>query len=388
MNNFVYQNPTKIIFGRDTQKEVGAEIKKHGGHRVLIHFGSNRTKNSGLYDEVVASLEAQGLEHFDLGGVVPNPRLSLIYEGIKLVKENNIDFILAIGGGSVIDSGKAIAGGAANDNDVWDYFEQGKPCTNSLPLATILTLPATASEMNGRCVVTKDDTQEKRGTIFPNPTFSILNAELCATVPKNQVANGAVDMFSHCFERYFTNTENVEITDRLLEGNMKAIVSLAADVYANPSDYEKYAQLMWAGTMAHNFILDVGRVTDFASHQIEHEMSGMYDVAHGAGLAVVMPAWLKYVYKHDPARVAMFGVNVFGVESDYMDLERTALKAIEAMENWFKTLDMPLKLNDLDIPESAIKQLATNTTRNGKITQGNFVKLDTQAVEEILKLAL
>ena len=386
MENFIYQNPTKIIFGRQTQYEVGNEVAKFG-KKVLLHYGGSSIKRSGLYDVVMTSLKEKKIEVIELGGVVPNPRLSMVNEGIKLCKENNIDFILAVGGGSVIDSAKAIAAGVKYDGDVWDFFSKGIVCQDSLPYGTILTLPATGTEMNPRCVITKDDTLEKRGSSFLNPSFSILNAELCATLPRNQVANGVVDMLAHLFERYFTNTTDVEITDRMIEGVMKTIIELGEDVYKDPSDYEKYSQIMWAGTVAHNFSLCVGRETDWATHQIEHELSGMYDVAHGAGLSVLFPAWMKYVYKHDINRFAMFAHRVMNVEIDYFDLEKTAYQGILAVEEFYKKLDMPLTLKDLDIPESSIDELASNTTRNGKITQGNFVKLDTADIKEILLLA-
>jgi alcohol dehydrogenase YqhD (iron-dependent ADH family) len=387
MNNFTYYNPTKIIFGKDTQNQVGEEIKAYG-KKVLLHYGSERIKSTDLYTQIINSLKENNLELVELGGVVPNPRLSLVYEGIKLCKDEKIDFILAVGGGSVIDSAKAISGGVKSDQDIWKLIKSNTACLDCIPLGTILTLPATGTEMNGRCVISNEDTLEKRGTTFANPVFSILNADLCATLPKNQVANGAIDMLSHCLERYFTNTKNVEVTDRLLEGNMKAIVSLASDVYKDPTNYNKYSQLMWAGTMAHNFILCVGRETDWASHQIEHELSGMYDVPHGAGLAVVFPAWMEYTLKHNPNRLAMLGVNVFGVEADYMDVERTARQTIKAFRVWLKSLDMPLTLGELDIPLASIPKLAKDTTRNDTITQGTYVKLTSKDVEEILKLAL
>jgi len=388
MENFTYVNPTKIIFGRGTQNEVGKEIKAFGGQKILLHYGSERWKQEPLYQEVITSLKDNGIEYMELGGVVPNPRLSLVQEGIKMVKDNNLDFILAVGGGSVIDSAKAISGGAKIEGDVWDSIHVNGELLDCLPLGCILTLPATGTEMNGRSVITNEDNKEKRGASFANPVFSILNAELCASLPKNQIANGAVDMFSHCFERYFTNTTNVEFTDRLLEATMKSIVSLSHDVYKDPSDYDKYAQLLWCGTMAHNFLLCVGRETDWASHQIEHELSGMYDVAHAAGLSVVMPAWMKYTLKQNPGRLAQLGVNVFGLPADYMDVERLANQTIDAAKQWFQSLDMPITLSELNIPESSIKELAQGATRNDTLVQGKYVKLKAKDVEEILKLAL
>ncbi|MDR1782347.1 MAG: iron-containing alcohol dehydrogenase [Bacilli bacterium] len=387
MNNFVYYNPTKIIFGKDTQKNVGDEVKKYG-KKVLLHYGGGSIKKSGLYDQVIKSLKDNDLEIFELGGVVPNPLLSLINEGIKMCQDNDIDFILAVGGGSVIDSAKAIGGGVKYNGDVWDFYAKGLTCTDSLPVGTILTLPATGTEMNFRSVITKDDTLEKRGASFPNPVFSILNAELCATLPKNQVANGLVDMLAHVFERYFTNTKNVELTDYQMEAVMKSIIELGPYVYDNPADYDKYAQIMWAGTVAHNYSLCVGRETDWATHQIEHELSGMdSSIAHGEGLAVLFPNWMKYVYKHDVDRFVQLAVRVFNVEEDFFDKEKTALKGIDALINFYKRLNMPLTLRDLNINEDKIDELALLATRNNTITQGNFVKLNTDDIKNILLLS-
>lgn len=387
MNNFVYYNPTKIIFGRDTQKEVGTEAKKYG-KKVLLHYGGGSIKKSGLYEQVITSLKNNDLEIFELAGVVPNPELSLIREGIKMCRDHNIDLVLAVGGGSVIDSAKAIGGGAKYEGDVWDFYALGKTCETSLPVATILTLPATGTEMNFRSVITNDKTLEKRGASFPNPVFSILNAELCATLPKNQVANGLVDMLAHVFERYFTNTNDVMITDYQMEAIMKTIINLGPAVYDNPADYDKYAQIMWAGTVAHNYSLCVGRETDWATHQIEHELSGLdSSIAHGAGLAVLFPNWMKYVYHHDVARFVQFAVRVFNVEEDFFDQEATALKGIEAVINFYKRLHMPLTLRELNIKPDQFDEIALLTTRNDTVTQGNFVKLNTADIKEILLLS-
>ena len=386
MENFIFQNPTKIIFGTDSVEQVGKETAKHAD-KILLHYGSKSIKKSGLYDKVIDLLKAENIEIFELGGVIPNPRLSLINEGIEICKQNNIDFILAVGGGSVIDSAKAIAIGAKYEGDVWDFFSKGVCADGGLMLGTILTLPATGSEMNERCVITNDATLEKRGTSTIYPTFSILDAQLFATLPKHQVANGIVDMLAHCMERYFTTSENVEITDRMLEGVMKTIIDLGPSVYHNPSDYDKYSQILWAGTLAHNYSLCVGRTTDWASHQIEHEVSGMYDVAHGAGLAVIFPAWMEYVYKEDVTRVAMFANRVLNVDLDFFDFERTAIQGIEALKAFYRSLNMPLNFKELGIENPDIKNLALNCTRNNTITQGVFKKLNTEDIEEILKLA-
>lgn len=386
MDNFTYHNNTKIIFGKETQHQVGKEVALHA-KKVLLHYGGSSIKKSGLYADVKQSLLNEGIEIYELGGVVANPRLSLVRKGIKIAQDNTIDLVLAVGGGSVIDSAKAIAAGALYDGDVWDFYSSKTKFTKGLRLATILTLPATGSEGNDRSVITNDESQEKRSSILMRPTFSILNAELCATLPRHQVANGVVDMLAHLFERYFTTSDNVEISDRQIEAVMKTIIDLGYDVYTNPADYDKYAQIMWAATIAHNHSLCVGRTTDWATHQIEHELSGMYDVAHGAGLAVLFPAWMKYIYHHNPKRFAMLFTNVFNIELDFFNLEKTILKGIDALQDFYKKLDMPLTLRDLNIPESDIEQLALNATRNNTISQGVFVKLDTQDIINILNIA-
>lgn len=386
MENFVFQNPTKIIFGTDSVEQVGKEIALHA-NKVLLHYGGQSIKKSGLYERVIKLLKAENIEIIELGGVVPNPRLSLIQEGIKLCKQHDIKFVLAVGGGSVIDSAKAIAVGTLYDGDIWSYYQEGRCTQTGLMLGTILTLPATGSEMNNRSVITNDDTLEKRGASTINPTFSILDAQLFATLPKNQVANGVVDMLAHCMERYFTTSKNVEITDRQLEAVMKTIIDLGPCVYKDPSDYDKYSQILWAGTIAHNYSLCVGRTTDWASHQIEHELSGLYDVAHGAGLSVVFPAWMEYVYQEDVTRFAMFANRVLNVDLDFYDLKRTALKGIEVLKDFYRSLNMPTTFKELGIPNPDIEKLALNSTRNNKITQGVFKKLDTNDIKHILQLA-
>lgn len=386
MENFIFHNPTKIIFGKNTEECVGEEVSRYS-KRVLLHYGGSSIKKSGLYNLVVTKLKEANIEFIELGGVVPNPRLSLVREGIQLCHDHNLDFILAVGGGSVIDSAKAIAAGVKYDGDVWDFFSKGIIMSDSLPLGTILTLPATGSEMNHRCVITNDATLEKRGCSFAYPTFSILDAQLFKTLPKNQVANGLVDIVAHCMERYFSKTQNTEITNRQLEAIMKTVVDLSQSVYQDPSNYDDYAQILWAGTIAHNYSLCVGRQTDWATHAIEHEISGMYDVAHGAGLSVLFPAWLKYVIDEDVALLAQFANRVFNVEVDFHDLKKTALKGIKALEAFYASLDMPLTLKDLGVNYDSIEQLALNSTRNNTISIGNFKKLNSEDVKAILLLA-
>jgi len=286
MDNFVFHNPTKIIFGRGTEAKVGAEAAAIS-KKVLLHYGSGSIKKSGLFDRVMASLKAAGVTVVELGGVAPNPRLSLVREGIKICREQKIGLILAVGGGSAIDSAKGIAVGAPYQGDVWDFYTGVAEPKEALPVATVLTIPAAGSEASNGSVVTKEEGQFKRpcNSALTYPRFSILNPELAFTLPKNQVANGIADIMAHLLERYFVNAKPVELTDRLIEATLRTVIDVAHRVLLKHDDYDAWAELMWSGTVAHNNILNTGRDGDWASHDIEHELSGIYDVAHGAGLA-------------------------------------------------------------------------------------------------------
>ncbi|MBE5762198.1 MAG: iron-containing alcohol dehydrogenase [Clostridiales bacterium] len=391
MLNFEFLSPTKIFFGRGVENQVGDLLKQYGATKVLLHYGGGSVKRTGLFDRVVDSLKAAGVEFVELGGVKPNPRLSLVYEGIKLCKETGVDFLLAVGGGSVIDSTKAIAHGLQYDGDVWDFFCGKATVQKSTPVATILTIPAAGSEGSNSCVITNENGNIKRGcsTELNRPVFSLLNPELCATLPKNQVANGASDIIAHAMERYFTNTTNVDITDRLTEGLIRTVMENAPKCYKDPSDYEPMAQLVWCSTLAHNNILGVGRVQDWASHNIEHELSGVYDIPHGAGLSIIFPAWMKYNYKHDIPRFCQFANKVFDITIDPFDMEGTALKAIDALEKWYKSLDLPTRLSEVGIGEDRLMEMANNVKKpNGDGTIGGFVKLSSEDCYNIYKLAL
>ncbi|NKF08652.1 iron-containing alcohol dehydrogenase [Clostridium gasigenes] len=388
MINFNFENYTKLIFGKDKELTVGQEVKKFS-NKILMHYGGGSIKNSGLYEKIVTSLKEANVEFIELSGVKPNPRLSLVREGIKLVRENKIDFILAVGGGSVIDSAKAISLGANYDGDVWDLFEKGKNFEGScVPLGVVLTIPAAGSETSGGTVITNEDGGYKRSTgdRTMRPQFAIMNPELTYTLPDYQTACGACDMFAHILERYFTNVENVGLTDRLCEGAMKNIIENAKKVLENGNDYAARAEIMLSGTIAHNDSLSMGRIGDWASHDIEHELSGIYDIAHGAGLAIIFPAWMKYVYKHDINRFAQFANRVFDVEIDLKDLEGTALKGIEALKNFFKEIGLPVTLEDANISDDRLEEMAEKRTENG--TVGNFVKLNKEDVLNIYKLAI
>jgi hypothetical protein len=387
MQNFTFQNTTKIVFGKGTEEEVGEYTAKHGS-KVLLHYGGGSIKKYGTYDKVVKSLEKAGVEYVELGGVEPNPKLSLVKEGIELAQEENVDFILAVGGGSVIDSAKAISVGYFYDGDVWDFFTREAEITEALPIGVVLTIPAAGSESSDSAVVTKMEGMYKRdiGSELIRPQFAIMNPEITFTLPNYQTACGAVDIMAHIMERYFTNTENVELTDRLSEQALKTIIKNVPVVLEDNEDYAARAEVMWTGTIAHNNLLGTGREEDWSSHGIEHELSGIYDVAHGAGLAVVFPAWMNYIYQHDLERFAQFAVRVWGVDPDFKDLEWTARQGIKRTKEFFSSIGMPVTLEELDIPADRLEEMAQKATENGPI--GNFVNLDTEDVLNIYKSAL
>jgi alcohol dehydrogenase len=389
MDNFVFQNPTKIIFGKGTEQEVGKEVSVYSKN-ILLHYGGASIKKSGLYDKVVASLKTAGVNFIELSGVKPNPRLSLVREGIELCKKHNLTLVLAVGGGSSIDSAKAIAMGACYDGDVWDLYLGKVAPSSALPVATILTIPAAGSESSTGSVITNEDGWFKRAVnselIYPR--FSILNPELAFTLPKYQIACGAADIMAHLMERYFTNTQSVEITDRLIEADLKTIINNAPMVLENPKDYDAWSQVMWGGTIAHNNLLNTGRDGDWASHDIEHELSGIYDVAHGAGLAVVFPAWMKYVYKHDIKRFSQFAARVWNIDHSYWSPEKTALEGIKKLETFFKSIGLPTTLGELGITEERLLEMADKCTKSDTSTVGNFVKLGKSDVFNILKIAV
>lgn len=384
----MFINPTRIIFGKGTENEVGKYAKMYSD-RVLFHYGGESIKKSGLYDRVKKALQDENLTVFELGGVKPNPRLSLVYEGIKMCKENNIGLVLAVGGGSVIDSAKAIAMGAVYDGDVWDFFTGRAEVEKALPVGTVLTIPAAGSEASTGCVITKEEGQLKRAVNSEHiyPRFSILNPELAYTLPPYQVACGASDILAHLQERYFTNSKHVEITDRLIEATMKTIINNIPKVLQNPRDYDAWAEVMWAGTIAHNNLLNTGREGDWGSHDIEHEISGIYDIAHGAGLAIVFPAWMKYVYKHDVKRFAQWASRVWNVDFDFFDEEKTALLGIEKYERFLRDIGLPTRFSHVNIGDDKFMEMAKKCTDYDTHTTGTFIRLDSKAIYEIYNLA-
>ena len=388
MENFVFQNPTKIIFGKGVEADAGKETARIGSN-VLLHFGGGSIRKSGLYDRVGRSLREAGVRFTELGGVQPNPRLGLVHEGIRICREKGIKAILAVGGGSVIDSSKAIAIGVPHSGDVWEFFERKAKVTESLPVGVVLTIPAAGSESSNGAVVTKEEGLYKRdtGAECMRPKFAIMNPELTFTLPPWQTACGAADIMAHIMERYFTRVPAVDLTDRLSEATLKTIIHNLPIVMARPTDYDARAEIMWAGTIAHNDLLGTGRIGDWASHMIEHELSGIYDVAHGAGLAVVFPAWMRHVYKNDVQRFAQFAVRVWDVEYDFNDPERTALEGVRRLSSFFHGVGLPTTLGELGVPDDRkLDEMARKCTERG--TVGNFVSLGSADVRAVFGLAL
>ena len=387
MNNFNFYSPTQFVFGKERENEAGKYVKRSGGTRVLIHYGSGSVVKSGLLDRVKASLAAENIYFTELGGVVPNPRSGLVYKGVEICKNENIDFILAVGGGSVIDSSKAIALGALYDGDFWDFYT-GKRIERALPVATILTISAAGSEGSTGSVITHENVMLKRAANHDvlRPVFSVLNPELTATLPDYQIACGVTDMMAHVMERYFTNTKNVEITDRLSEGVLLTVINEAPKALAD-KNYDSLANIMWAGMVAHNDTCGVGRDSDWSTHNMEHELSGLYDVAHGAGLAVMFPAWMKYVMKQDIMRFAQFAVRVWDCEMDFQHPEKTALQGIERYEQFMTSIGMPIRFSQLGAKPEDIP-LLVKTLGLGKNTMGSFVQLNEDDVRKIYELAV
>ena len=392
MTNFEFCSPTKFVFGREAETRVGALIREFGGTKVLLHFGGGSVRRTGIYDKVVAALEVESLPFVALGGVQPNPREALVREGIDLVRREKVDFILAVGGGSVIDSAKAIAFGATYGGDFTEYAfgKDAKvmtPVPSALPIGTVLTIAAAGSEGSCNSIISLGEEKLKR-TITGDrlrPRFSVLNPEFTFTLPPYQTACGLCDIFAHVVERYFTPTKRVTITDELCEGVMRTVVAESAIVMKSPDDYEARANIMWAGMVAHNNICGVGRAQDWSSHGIEHELSALYDCAHGAGLAVVMPAWMEYVKKADLSRFARFAERVWGVApSD--NLAAMADEGIARYKAWLRSIGLPLSFAELGAKGEDIPRLAANLHLNGG-TLGAFRSLTEADVREILKLA-
>lgn len=351
MYNFQYYTPTQVVFGKGAEQETGKQVKAWGGTKVLIHYGGGSVVRSGLLARVRESLEAEGIASVELGGAVPNPRLSLVYEGIALAKQEAVDFILAVGGGSAIDSAKAIAYGAADEGEVWDLYEHIRQAKAALPVGVVLTIAASGSEMSSSSVITKDEGMVKRGynNNLCRPKFAIMNPELTMTLPDYQTACGCTDILMHTMERYFTNGGKMELTDTLAEALMRTVMKQAIILRDDPKNYDARAEVMWAGSLSHNGLTGCGNGgDDFATHGLEHELGGIFDVAHGAGLAAVWGSWARYVYRDCLPRFVRFAKEVMGVKADGTP-EEIAVKGIEAMEAFFRSIHMPTSMKELGV---------------------------------------
>ena len=390
MNNFTFYSPTLFAFGDGEEQNTGALVRRFGGTKVLMVYGGGSIKRNGAYDDVAASLRAAGIPWVELGGVQPNPRSGKVYEGIELCRREGVDFILAVGGGSAIDTAKAIGVGVPYDGDFWDFYSK-KAAEQTVPVGVVLTLSATGSEASDSSVITLEGENLKWGNIKSDiyrPVFAVMNPRYTCSLPAYQTASGATDMLSHIMERYFTPTEHVDVTDRLCEGLMKTILTAAPKALADPGDYNARADLMWAGMLAHNNLCGVGRRQDWASHQMEHELSALYDCAHGAGLAVVTPAWMTYVMDRDIARFAQFAVRVFGCEMDFRQPENTARAGVERLVAWLRSIGMPTTFAEIGAKAGDIPALVAHRAKkpNG-FPFGGFTPIHEDDMAAILELA-
>ena len=390
-NNFQIYTPTKVVFGKGTENEVGKLVKEAGGKKVLIHYGGNSAVKSGLIDRIKTTLDDAEIPYVELGGVVPNPLISKVYEGIELCKAEKVDFILAVGGGSVIDSSKAIAYGLANEGDVWDLYEYTKTAKACFPLGVVLTIAAAGSETSDSSVITNEKNGKKRGysSDLSRPKFAVMNPDLTMTLPDYQTQSGCTDMMMHTMERYFTNGGNMEITDSISEGLLRTIKKYAVILHHDPNNYEARAEVMWAGSLAHNGLTGCGNDGgDFSSHALEHEIGGMFNVTHGAGLAAIWGSWARYVYKDCLHRFVRYAVNVMDVEHTGND-EETALKGIEAMEEFYRSIGMPTSMKELGIDptDEQIHEMAVRCAEAGGGSKGSAKVLYQEDMEKIYHMA-
>jgi alcohol dehydrogenase YqhD (iron-dependent ADH family) len=392
MKDFNYYAPTEVVFGENSEEQVAALVKKYGGTKVLVHYGGKSAERSGLLDKICGLLTEGGIAFKKLGGVVPNPRLSLVHEGIKLCREEGIDFILAVGGGSVIDSSKAIAYGVPYEGEVWDFYLGKDKATEMLPVACVLTIPAAGSEMSEASVITNEDGDVKLGysNNLSRPKFAIMNPKRTFTLPPYQTAAGVTDMMMHTMERYFTKDDDMDLTTDIAETMLRSMKDAIFAVLKNPEDYRYRAQIMWGGSLMHNGLTGCGVTDDWATHQLEHELSGMFDVTHGAGLAAIWPSWARYVMHENLSRFVRFAVNVMDIPNDFTDPEGTALKGIEAMERFYHAIGMPINIKELigkDITDEEIKEMTRKCSRNYQHTCGQLKVLKAEDMENIYKMA-
>jgi len=393
MKDFNFYAPTQVVFGRQSEEKVADLIKHYGGKKVLVHYGGGSAKRSGLLDKLFSLLEKGGIQYVELGGVVPNPLLSKVKEGIELCRKENVDFILAVGGGSVIDSAKAIGYGVPYDGDPWDFWGKGVVPKTCLPIGVVLTIPAAGSEMSSSCVITRDEDKNKRGvnSDLCRCKFAIMNPERTFTLPPYQTAAGATDIMMHTMERYFTPHQDMTLTDALSEALVKTVKDCVIEVLRDPEDYRNRAQIMWAGSLAHNDLTECGTEKDFGTHRLEHELSALFGVTHGAGLAAIWPSWARYcIQKGHARRFAQFAVNVMGVTNDFTDVERTALKGVEAMERFYKQIGMPITITELlgrKLTEQEIDHMTEMCSRGGTMTVGSLEVLGPEEMKTIYHLA-
>ena len=392
MKDFNFYAPTEVVFGEQSEEQVARLVRKYGGTKVLVHYGGQSAVRSGLLDKICGLLAADGIDFVKLGGVVPNPRLSLAKRGIELCRQQGIDFILAVGGGSVIDSSKCIAYGVCLDGDVWDiYLGKTKP-KEMLPVACVLTIPAAGSEMSEASVITNEDGDVKLGysNDLSRPRFAIMNPRRTFTLPPYQTAAGVTDIMMHTMERYFNTECDQTLKDEIAEALMRTMKECVFEVLKNPEDYRNRSQIMWGGSLAHNDITGSRSQGDWATHQLEHELSGMFDVTHGAGLAAIWPSWARYVMHTNISRFVRFAVNVMGVPNDFTDPEGTALRGIEAMERFYHAIGMPINIRELigrDITDDEIREMTRKCSRNYKATCGQFRVLAAEDMEAIYRMA-
>ena len=392
MRDFNYYAPTEVVFGKQSEEQVAHLVKKYGGSKVLVHYGGQSAKRSGLLDKICNLLQKEGIDYVMLGGVVPNPRLSLAQQGIELCRNESVDFILAVGGGSVIDSSKCIAYGVGFEGNVWDIYLGKATPTTMLPVAAVLTTPAAGSEMSESSVITNEDGDVKLGysNNLSRPKFAIMNPERTFTLPPYQTAAGVTDMMMHTMERYFTKDDDMDLTTDLAEAALRSMKDAIFAVLKNPEDYRYRTQIMWGGSLMHNGLTGCGVSDDWATHQLEHELSGMFDVTHGAGLAAVWPSWARYVMYENLSRFVRFAVNVMGVPNDFTDPETTALKGIEAMERFYHAIGMPINIKELigrEITDGEIKEMVRKCSRDNTHTCGCLKVLKAEDMETIYQMA-
>jgi alcohol dehydrogenase YqhD (iron-dependent ADH family) len=391
MKDFNFYAPTEVAFGRESESQLATLVKKYGGTRVLVHYGGGSARRSGLLDKVFGMLTEAGIPYVELGGVVPNPLLSKVKEGIELCRREKVDFILAVGGGSVIDSSKAIGYGVPYEGDVWDFWCGRRP-EACLPIGCILTIPAAGSEMSDSCVITRDEDQNKRGTNSDlcRCRFAIMNPERTFTLPPYQTAAGATDIMMHTMERYFSRIDDMTLTDAIAEALMRTVKDSAYAVLRNPEDYRNRAQIMWAGSLSHNNLTECGGEKDFATHRLEHELSALFGVTHGAGLAAIWGSWARFVMPKHVSRFVQFAVNVMGVTNDFSDPEGTALRGIEALEQFYRNIGMPTNIHELlgrDITADEIEVMVRKCSREGTIVLGSIEKIATDDMRRIYQMA-